>query len=68
MGLRRRGFTAETISGLKKAFRLMYRQNLPLTELKKLLAELVKETKEVQMILTALEVSKRGIIRKSAAE
>lgn|SRR3990167_485961 len=68
VGLRRRGFTAETISGLKKAFRLMYRQNLPLTELKKLLAELVKETKEVQMILTALEVSKRGIIRKSAAE
>ena len=40
VGLRRRGFSNEAISGLKKAFRLMYRQNLPLAELKVALAEL----------------------------
>ena len=64
VGLRRRGFSAETIRGLKKAFQLMYRQTMPLRELEVALEALVVETPQVQMILDLMKASHRGIIRK----
>jgi UDP-N-acetylglucosamine acyltransferase len=66
VGLRRRGFSSETMSGLKKAYKLMYRQGLPLKELEVQLAALVKNTPEVQMIIDLMKESKRGIVRKQA--
>ncbi|MCX7124470.1 MAG: acyl-[acyl-carrier-protein]--UDP-N-acetylglucosamine O-acyltransferase, partial [Gammaproteobacteria bacterium] len=64
VGLRRRGFSASAISGLKKAFSLMYRQGLSLEELETGLAELVKETVEINLIIELIKNSKRGIARK----
>lgn len=66
VALRRRGFSAATISGLKKAYRLMYRQSIPLKELEIALIELVQETKEVQCIVDFMKHSKRGILRKQS--
>lgn len=67
VALRRRGFSADTVSGLKKAYRLMYRQGLSLKELEIKLAELALETPEVQMIIDLMQTSKRGIVRKQTA-
>lgn len=64
VGLRRRGFSADAISGLKKAYRLMYRQSLSLKEIEAGLAALVKETPQVQSIIDLMKNSKRGIVRK----
>lgn len=66
VGLRRRGFASETISGLKKAYRLMYRQGLPLKEVQKALSDLVQHTPEVQLIIDLMNHSKRGIVRKQS--
>lgn len=64
VGLRRRGFSDETISGLKKAYRLMYRQGLSRKEVDDGLAELVKTTPQVQLIIDIMKNSKRGVLRK----
>ena len=64
VGLRRRGFSANTISGLKKAFRVLYRQNLSLKDAENALNDLVKETPEIQMIIDVMQSSKRGLVRK----
>jgi len=64
VGIRRRGFTHSTLAGLKKAFRILYRQNLPLKEVESALQVLVQETPEVQIIVDMMQKSKRGILRK----
>ena len=51
VGLRRRGFSNETISGLKKAFKIMYHEHLPLKEMTAALEDLVIEVPQVQLIL-----------------
>ncbi|PIZ04028.1 MAG: acyl-[acyl-carrier-protein]--UDP-N-acetylglucosamine O-acyltransferase [Gammaproteobacteria bacterium CG_4_10_14_0_8_um_filter_38_16] len=68
VALRRRGFSPETISGLKKAYRLMYRQRMSMKELELALAELAKTTPEVQLIIDLMKNSKRGIVRKLASK
>lgn len=64
IALKRRGFSEETISGLKKAYRLLYRQGLPLAEIEMELQMLARETPEVQLIIDLMQTSKRGIVRK----
>ncbi len=64
IALRRQGFSQDAISGLKKAFRVLYRQNLPLKEAESALEEMVKETPEVNLILDVMKSSKRGLLRK----
>lgn len=63
-GLRRHGFSHDTIRGLKKAFRLMYQDRLPLKEVETALAEMVVDVPEVQKILDLIRASERGIVRK----
>lgn len=67
VGLRRRGFSPETMSGLKKAYKIMYRQGIPLKELEAQLAALACETPEIQLIIDLMKNSKRGIVRKQAS-
>ena len=62
-GLRRRGFSADAIQALKRAYRTLYRAGLPLEEAKRQLAEQAGHCAEVKPILQFLENSKRGIIR-----
>lgn len=63
-GLRRHGFSPDAIRGLKKAFRLMYQDHLPLKEVEAALTALVEEVPEVQKILDLMKISERGIVRK----
>lgn len=66
VGLRRRGFSADTINTLKKAYKLMYRQGLSLQEMEEGLLALAAEAPEVNMIIDLMKTSKRGIVRKQA--
>ena len=62
-GLKRRNFDADRIAMLKKAYKILYRQNLSLAESLENLKELAKECPEVQFMLEFVEKSERGIIR-----
>ena len=62
-GLKRRGFTSEAITELKRAYRTLYKSGLLLEEAKGKLAEQAKTQPDVQRMVDFLEVSKRGIIR-----
>jgi UDP-N-acetylglucosamine acyltransferase len=62
-GLRRRGFSPQTIQELKRAYRTLYRSGLPLEEAKQQLAAQAKNCEPVQAIVDFLNHSKRGMIR-----
>jgi UDP-N-acetylglucosamine acyltransferase len=62
-GLKRRGFHAESIAALKRAYRALYKSGLMLEEAKSRLEEMAKEQPDVQRFLDFLALSKRGIIR-----
>lgn len=62
-GLRRRGFSAEAIAAIKRAYKQIYRQNLSLEEARKLIAEQAQSTPELQLFGAFFELAKRGIVR-----
>ena len=62
-GLKRRGFTADAITALKRAYRTLYKSGLMLEEAKLKLAEEAKTQADVQLFVDFLNLSKRGIIR-----
>src|SRR3954470_2784583 len=62
-GLKRRGFTADEIAALKRAYRTLYRSGLALEEARRQLQAQVHECPRVGEILEFLANSKRGIIR-----
>ena len=62
-GLKRRGFSAEALMALKRAYRTLYKSGLMLEEARAKLEEDAKTHPEIQPILDFLAVSKRGIIR-----
>ncbi|MDQ7990386.1 MAG: acyl-ACP--UDP-N-acetylglucosamine O-acyltransferase [Candidatus Dactylopiibacterium sp.] len=62
-GLRRRGFSAEAIMAVKRAYKALYRQNLALEDARQAIADAVAATPELQLFLDFFARSKRGIIR-----
>ncbi|EWH11307.1 UDP-N-acetylglucosamine acyltransferase [Catenovulum agarivorans DS-2] len=62
-GLKRKGYSAEAISALKKAYKIIYRQGLTLAAAQHDLVELAKQEPCVQLIVDFLQNSSRGIIR-----
>lgn len=62
-GLRRRGFAAETINALKRAYKTLYRSGLGLEDARKALETLAQECSEVRPMLDFLGRSGRGIVR-----
>ncbi len=65
VGLKRRGFTDKTLSTLKKAYQIIYRRQLKMTEVKEQLKALLAEAPEIQLLLDMIETSSRGISRTS---
>lgn len=62
VGLRRAGFSNETIRGLKQAYRILYRSGLPLAEaLEQIQLEIA--TPEAGQLVEFIRSSKRGICR-----
>ena len=62
-GLSRRGFSAEAIAAIKRAYRTVYRSGLSLEDAKLQLAAPAADFPEVRYFLDFLDRSKRGIIR-----
>jgi UDP-N-acetylglucosamine acyltransferase len=62
-GLKRRGFSPETINGLKQAYRTLYRRGLGLEEARRELESQAGDCPPVREILDFLAKTKRGIIR-----
>jgi UDP-N-acetylglucosamine acyltransferase len=62
-GLRRRGFTAEQISRLKKAYKLLYRESLTLEEAREKITEIGRDHPEIDVLAKFLVDNPRSIIR-----
>ncbi len=62
-GLRRHNFSAEAISVIKKAYKLLYRSSLSLDEASKKIAELAQDNQVLSPMLDFIAKSQRGIIR-----
>ncbi len=62
-GLKRRGFSPEALSALKRAYKLLYRENLTIDQAKAAIAELAQTHPEVAVMSEFLERVTRGIVR-----
>jgi UDP-N-acetylglucosamine acyltransferase len=62
-GLKRRGFSAEAIAALKRAYKTLYKSGLSLADAKAELAGQAAEAAEVRALVEFLETSTRGILR-----
>lgn len=62
-GLRRRGFSADAIGQLRRAFRVVYRDGLTLDLAVKRLESTADKTPELAVFIESLKASERGIVR-----
>lgn len=62
-GLRRRGFSADAIGQLRRAFRVVYREGLTLDLAVKRLESMAEKTPELAVFIESLKGSERGIVR-----
>ncbi len=62
-GLRRRGFSAEAIGNIRRAFKILYRQGLTLDLALQRLEQMLSDTPEVQVLIDSIRASERGIVR-----
>ena len=62
-GLKRRGFDADRISAIKRAYRTLYVAGLPLAEAKQQLAEQARDSADVRALLDFIESGERPLLR-----
>jgi len=65
LGLQRRGFSMSVLTQLRKAYKIIFRQNLIIEEVLPLLAELELSCSEVQRLIEGIKSSQRGIARET---
>jgi len=63
IGLKRRGFTDETLQALKKAYRIVFRSSMLLSAAIKKVESEVEDLPEVRQFLAFIRESKRGLCR-----
>lgn len=62
-GLKRRGFTADQLRNLKEAYRILYREQLQLSEARERLAVLAETQPELRLLVDFIDKSERSLIR-----
>ncbi|MEM1141089.1 MAG: acyl-ACP--UDP-N-acetylglucosamine O-acyltransferase [Pseudomonadota bacterium] len=62
-GLRRRGYSDDVLSQLRRAFKILYRQNLTLDIALQRLETMLRETPELKIFIDSIRASERGIVR-----
>jgi UDP-N-acetylglucosamine acyltransferase len=62
-GLKRRGFTTDEITHIKRAYKVLYRKGFSLEDAKKELETMHAECDKIKLLSDFLELSTRGIIR-----
>jgi len=62
-GLKRHGFTSQQINQVRRAYKTLYRESLPLEEATARLTAMAAESPEIQPLVDFLKQAERGIIR-----
>lgn len=62
-GLKRRGFSSDTITAIRRAYKVLYRQGLTIDEAIEKLREMAVEHPDINLLIDSLKVSNRGIVR-----
>jgi len=62
-GLKRRGFDAERIASIKRAYRTLFVSGKPMAEARQELAESAQDSIDVRQMLEFIERSERGVLR-----
>ena len=62
-GLRRRGFTSEQITQVRRAYKALYRESLPLEDATAKITEMAATAPEIEILARFLKTAERGIIR-----
>jgi UDP-N-acetylglucosamine acyltransferase len=62
-GLKRRGYSAEAIAQIKRAYKVLYRQGLSMDEARATIADMAAQTPELQIFSEFIADSGRGIVR-----
>jgi len=62
VGLRRRGFSKETIEMLKEVYRLIYRSDFNISQAVEQIRSAFEETEEIREVVSFIEHSQRGIV------
>jgi UDP-N-acetylglucosamine acyltransferase len=63
VGMKRRGFTVETLLWLRRAYKVIYRKGLTVNEAIKQLQNMVSECSDIQYFIDFIQKSERGIVR-----
>ena len=63
IGLKRRGFSEETIRGIKKAYRLIFRSGMRLEDALETIGQDIESSPELDHFVTFIKDSQRGIAR-----
>lgn len=63
VGMERRGFAAETILQLRRAYKTIYRKGLTIKDALQELHTMLETCPEVQMLIDFIQASNRGIVR-----
>ena len=63
IGLKRRGFSAEKLSAIKKSYKIIFRKGLPQEEALQLIAETIEQFPEVVAFTDFIRTSERGIAK-----
>ncbi|HSW69610.1 MAG TPA: acyl-ACP--UDP-N-acetylglucosamine O-acyltransferase [Gammaproteobacteria bacterium] len=63
VGMRRRGFSAETMLALRRAYKVIYRQGLTIKQALEQLNEMLLTCQEVQLFIDFINASERGLVR-----
>ena len=62
-GLKRRGFSSEQIAQVRRAYKALYRESLPLEDAKARIREMAQDSPELDLLVNFLNTAERGIIR-----
>lgn len=62
-GLKRRGFSTEAITAIRRAYKVIYRQGLTTAAALEKLREMYQQHPEIGLLIESLENSTRGIVR-----
>lgn len=62
-GLRRRGYSAEAIASIKRAYKVLYRQGLTTEDALSEIELIRQECEEVQLLIDSVRAATRGIVR-----
>jgi UDP-N-acetylglucosamine acyltransferase len=62
-GLKRRGFSADAIAALRRAYKVLYRQSLTVDEALAEMQTMVADNAEVQLLIDSVKNATRGIVR-----